>query len=214
MRILYGNTPRIYRNTNALTSCSSLPNCKCKIFVTNCGHTKCLSWNIKYFLSCWANSTRITWCLCVLKAGTKHTYPPLKTRKLALLFSWRTARALCQTAGVASALLLPREESRQDSPRPSIHSVLQIRFGLGSSAQLLCFCACMCAYAWMLPICAKCSAAAYWVSNECASWVESICGLWEGLGRQHKEVHMQYDFGRPFCDSTALCRSDSVKMLF
>lgn len=96
MRILYGNTPRIYRNTNALTSCSSLPNCKCKIFVINCGHTKCLSWNIKYFLSCWANSTRITWCLCFLKAGTKHTDPPLKTRKLALLFSWRTARALCQ----------------------------------------------------------------------------------------------------------------------
>ena len=60
------------------------------------GHTKCLSWNINYFLSCWVNSTRITWYLCVLKAGTKHTDPSLKNRKLALHFSWRTAWALCQ----------------------------------------------------------------------------------------------------------------------
>lgn len=60
----------------------------------DCGHTKCLSWNIKYFLSYWVISTHITVCLCILKTVTKHT--SLKTRKLALLFSWRTAQVFCQ----------------------------------------------------------------------------------------------------------------------
>lgn len=95
------------------------------------------------------------------------------------------------SAGVASDLLLPREESHQDSPRPSVHSFLQIRFGLGSSVQLLCFCACVCVYvsiahngssSQLLPVYPKCFVDAYCVSNECADWVKSIYGLWDGIG--------------------------------
>lgn len=116
----------------------------------------------------------------VLKTGTKHT--SLKNRKLALLFSWRTAWEWLQ-------LCCYPEKSHTRTAPDQVFTVLQIRMWLGPCAQLLCFCACMCLYMWiahhgaspqMLPICPKCSVAACDAPRVQAGWGFVACG--RGLG--------------------------------
>lgn len=192
--MFYIETPYLYTEiwTHWLIVVLYLPNCKWENFLMNCDHTKCLSWNIKYCLSCWVNSTRITWCLCFfffsLRAATKHRVPSLEKRKLVSSFSGVTAQVLRQLEWLQLCCCL--EKSHVKTALGQVLT-LQVRFWLGSSAQLLCFCACLCVYmgiahkgasSEMLPFCPKCSMATYYVSSECAVWVKSICGLWEQAG--------------------------------
>lgn len=131
---------RKYKNTNTLTYCCSLPDCKCEIFSMDCGHTKCLSWNIKYFLSYWVISTRITACLCFKNWNQAYLFE--KQKISSSLFLEDSLGVL--SAGVASALLLPGEESHQDSPRPSVHCPPEwdLAGGLGT-ALFLCLHVCV-----------------------------------------------------------------------
>lgn len=176
--------------------------------------TKRLNWNIKYFLSCWVNSTRITRCLCLLKARTKHTDPSLKNRKPALSFSWRTVWALHQLEWLRLCCCLEKSHVRT-----ALGQVLtlssKLGFGLGPlhcSSVSLPACVQRCELHTSLHL-------GHLPSVPSALWLPTVqtggrASVGGGLGLYHKNIHMQYDLGGPFCDCSALWRSDLVKILF
>lgn len=150
---------------------------------------KCLSWNRKYFLSCWVNSTRITWCLYFLETGAKHTNSSSKNRKLAVLFSWRTAQVLCQLEW--RWLCCCPEKGHTRTALGQVFTLLSnLDFGWGplhSSSATALACVCTCELHRMdLPLgCRPSVLSAPWLLTvfcECAGCVKSICGLWEVTG--------------------------------
>lgn len=87
----------------------------------DCGHTKCLSWNIKYFLSYWVISTLITACLCVLQTRSKHTSEKQETSSLL------GAQVFCQLEWLQLCCCWRRVTSGQPQAKCSLAS----RLGFG-----------------------------------------------------------------------------------
>lgn len=137
------------------------------------GHTKCLSWNIKYFLSYWVISTRITACLCVLRTRSKHTSEKQK------ISSFLGAQVLCQLEWLQLCCCQRRVTSGQPRAKCSLASRLGFGWGsLHSSSVSVPVCTCEFTPLWggftkCFPVLCGCPCC-----PQGADWVR-VCGDWD-----------------------------------